>query len=124
MPSAPPSAPATDAAVRLALCFSLLATPLAAQLTTPERTGGRETSRHADVLAFLDTLQQRGADLRVGTLGTSTEGRRIPFVVAARPMPECRGELLHRSGCQQAEEPPTEQSREEVGAVSLLEVGR
>jgi hypothetical protein len=68
------------------LCLSLLAAPLAAQQTTPERTGGRETSRYADVLAFLDTLQLRGADLRVGTLGTSAEGRRIPFVVAARPM--------------------------------------
>jgi hypothetical protein len=71
---------------RLLLCLSLVAVPLAAQQTAPERTGGRETSRHADVLAFLDTLQQQGADLRVGTLGTSPEGRRIPFVVAARPM--------------------------------------
>jgi len=71
---------------RLALCLVLCAAPLAAQQTRPERTGGRETSSHADVLAFLDTLQQRGAGLRVGTLGTSVEGRRIPFVVAARPM--------------------------------------
>ncbi|MFL5507389.1 MAG: M14 family zinc carboxypeptidase, partial [Gemmatimonadales bacterium] len=71
---------------RLALCLVLCAAPLAAQQTVPERTGGRETSRHADVLAFLDTLQQRGAAQRIGTLGTSVEGRRIPFVVAARPL--------------------------------------
>jgi hypothetical protein len=71
---------------RLVLGLSLLAVPLAAQQTAPERTAGRETSRHADVLAFLDTLQVRGASLRMGTLGTSAEGRRIPFIVAAHPM--------------------------------------
>ncbi len=70
----------------LALALAAAAPPLAAQRTTPERTEGRETSRHADVLAFLDTLQLRGAGLRIGTLGTSPEGRRIPYVVAARPM--------------------------------------
>lgn len=62
------------------------AAPLSAQLTRPERTDGAETSSHADVLAFLDSLQARGAGLRVGTLGTSTEGRRLPLVIAARPM--------------------------------------
>jgi hypothetical protein len=70
----------------LALALAALAAPLAAQQTRPERTGGRETSSHADVRAFLDTLQLRGADVRVGTLGHSPEGRVIPFVVAARPM--------------------------------------
>jgi len=34
----------------------LLAAPLAAQQTTPERTGGRETSSWADVTGFLDSL--------------------------------------------------------------------
>ena len=63
----------------------LLAAPLSAQQTTPERTGGKETSSWADVTAFLDSLERRGAPFRFGTLGTSTEGRRIPFVIAAAP---------------------------------------
>ena len=64
----------------------LLATPLAAQQTVPERTAAERTSSHAEVLAFLDSLAHRGAAIRVGTLGESPQGRRIPYVVAARPM--------------------------------------
>lgn len=60
--------------------------PLSAQQTVPERTAAARTSSHADVLAFLDSLSARGAGLRVGTLGTSPQGRTIPYVIAARPM--------------------------------------
>ncbi|MBA2460053.1 MAG: hypothetical protein H0V43_14000 [Gemmatimonadales bacterium] len=63
-----------------------LAQPLGAQSTRAERTGYRETSSHADVIAFLDSLQRLGADLHLGTLGTSTEGRPIPYAVASRPL--------------------------------------
>lgn len=59
---------------------------LSAQQTRPEQTGGAETSTYADVLAFLDSLTRAGAGIRTGTLGTSPEGRRIPWVLAARPM--------------------------------------
>jgi hypothetical protein len=59
--------------------------PVVAQTTRAERTGFRETSSYADVLAFLDSLQRAGAGIRVGTLGVSPEGRRVPYVVAARP---------------------------------------
>ncbi|MBK6496314.1 MAG: hypothetical protein IPO52_06145 [Gemmatimonadetes bacterium] len=64
----------------------LAAAPLAAQQTVPERTAGERTSSHAEVLAFLDSLANHGAAIRVGTLGESPQGRRIPYVVAARPM--------------------------------------
>lgn len=70
---------------RFVVLALLLAVPLAAQQTTPERTGGKETSSWADVTAFLDSLERRGAPFRFGSLGTSTEGRRIPFVIAAAP---------------------------------------
>ena len=63
----------------------LLSAPVAAQQTTPERTGGQETSSWSDVMGFLDSLERRGAPFRFGALGTSTEGRRVPFVVAAAP---------------------------------------
>jgi hypothetical protein len=59
---------------------------LAAQQTTAERTGFRETSSYADVLAFLRALQHETTDIRVATLARSTEGRQIPWVLAARPM--------------------------------------
>ncbi len=57
---------------------------LSAQQTVAEREG--RTSSHREVLAYLDTLQGRGASLRVGVMGYSAEGREIPYVVAARPM--------------------------------------
>lgn len=66
--------------------LGLLIAPLSAQLTTAERTNWVQTSTHADVLSFLDSLSQRGALMHVGTLGTSPQGRRIPFVILARPM--------------------------------------
>ncbi len=69
----------------LLLALALVA-PLAAQQTTPERTGMARTSTHVEVLAFLDSLQGRGAAILVGSLGTSTQGREIPYVIAARPM--------------------------------------
>lgn len=64
----------------------LLAAPLAAQTTRPERTAFAETSSHDDVLAFLDSLQARGAGLRMWSLTRSPEGREVPVVLAARPM--------------------------------------
>ena len=73
------------------------AAPLAAQTTRPERTAGAETSTYADVRAFLDSLEHLGAGIRVGILGSSPEGRTIPYVVAARPMVDSPGDAL-RSG--------------------------
>lgn len=60
--------------------------PLGAQQTVPERTGAMRTSSHAEVLAFLDSLGVRGAGIRVGVLGTSPQGRSIPYVIASRPL--------------------------------------
>jgi hypothetical protein len=52
--------------------------------TRAERTNYVETSRYADVIAFLDSLRGR-SELSFGSLGKSTEGRDIPYVVASRP---------------------------------------
>lgn len=70
----------------LAVVWSALVLPLTAQQTVPERTNALRTSSHADVLAFLDSLDARGAGLRVGVLGTSAQGRTIPYVIASRPL--------------------------------------
>lgn len=71
--------------------------PLTAQVTRAERTNFSETSSYADVLGFLDSLQRAGAGIRVGTLGTSVEGRRVPWVLASRPLAGGPAEA-HRSG--------------------------
>jgi Zinc carboxypeptidase len=75
--------PCADLVVGLTL---LSYSQLGAQVTRAERTDFRETSSYADVMIFLDSLQHRTADIRIGTLAISPEGRPIPYVLAARPM--------------------------------------
>ena len=53
-----------------------------ALLTRAERTGFAETSLHADVVEFIRQLRPLAADrMRVGSMGTSAEGRDMPVVV-------------------------------------------
>ncbi len=52
--------------------------------TRAERTGYLETSRYADVVAFLDSLKGR-PELTFGSIGRTNEGREIPYVIASRP---------------------------------------
>ncbi len=54
--------------------------------TRAERSNYTETSRYADVLAFVDSLQKLGAPIVVGSIGTTTQGRAIPYVIASRPL--------------------------------------
>ena len=77
---------------------SARAIPQGMPLTRAERTGYRETSTYEDVLAFLDTLQARGAKMARGTIGTTSQGRAIPYVVASRPLVSTPAEAkaLHR----------------------------
>jgi hypothetical protein len=58
----------------------------AAPQTRAERTGYTETSLYADVTAFLDSLVALGAPVSVGSIGTTTEGRAIPYAIASRPL--------------------------------------
>ena len=53
--------------------------------TRAERTDYRETSHYEDVLHFLEDLQAKGAPISVQFIGVSTQGRKIPLVIAARP---------------------------------------
>ena len=70
----------------VALLAGPLAGPLAAQQTRAERTGFKETSTHADVVAFVDSLQSRGAKVHVGIIGRTAQGRELPYVIASRPL--------------------------------------
>lgn len=60
--------------------------PQGVPLTRPERTSYQETSTYADVVAFLDSLQGRGAVMARGSIGRTSEGREIPYVIASRPL--------------------------------------
>jgi zinc carboxypeptidase len=80
-----------------ALLSVLIVGNAAAQATRPERTNFRETSSYTDVLTFLDSLQLMAKDIRIGTLATTAEGRRVPYVIAARPLVSSAAEA-HRSG--------------------------
>ena len=53
--------------------------------TRAERTGFTETSTHADVMAFLDSLKAISSDIHVATFGRSPAGREIPMVILSRP---------------------------------------
>ena len=55
--------------------------------TRAERSGYTETSTYADVVAFLDSLSAMSSvEMTRGSLGTSTQGREIPYVVLSRPL--------------------------------------
>ena len=55
-------------------------------LTRPERTGFSETSRYADVMAFIDSLKSSSKEIYVTTMGRTSQGRDIPVVVISRPV--------------------------------------
>ena len=75
------------AALTLTACArggSVAVDPAAAPRTRAERTNYLETSRYADVVAFLEALKGR-PELTFGSIGKTNEGRDIPYVVASRP---------------------------------------
>ena len=65
--------------------------------TRAERSGYTETSTHADVVAFLDSLKAVAGPLAAGNIGTTSEGRTIPYVIASRPLFDSP-EAARRSG--------------------------
>ena len=68
----------------IASAWLLPVAPAAAQewpSTRPERSDYLETSRYADVMDFLDSLEGRHPRLRVTSFGYSEEGRALPLVV-------------------------------------------
>ena len=60
-------------------------TPADYPRTRPELTGYGETSRYSDVRSFLDSLRALRAPLTFGSIGKTSEGRDIPYVIASRP---------------------------------------
>lgn len=80
----------------------LLAAPAAAQepsrlLTAPERTDHRETTRHADVLAFMEAAAAASPHIHLTTFGYSWEGRSLPLAVVGR-VPDATPESVRAAG--------------------------
>ncbi|PYO50670.1 MAG: hypothetical protein DMD72_01790, partial [Gemmatimonadetes bacterium] len=61
-------------------------TPADYPRTRPELTRYQETSHYADVRKFLDSLRWLRAPLAFGSIGKTSEGRDIPYVIASRPV--------------------------------------
>jgi murein tripeptide amidase MpaA len=54
-------------------------------LTVAEKSDYKATSRHADVVEFSEKLAKDSPLVRVGELGTSHEGRKLPLLIVADP---------------------------------------
>jgi dipeptidyl aminopeptidase/acylaminoacyl peptidase len=53
--------------------------------TVAEASDYKATSRHADVIDFCERLAKESPVVRLGTLGTSHEGRKLPLLIVADP---------------------------------------
>jgi hypothetical protein len=78
----------TAAALLLAAVLGTAGAPAAAQLadlrTAPERTAFRETTRYADVMAWVARVAAASPVIQVDTFGYTLEGRALPLVVVGR----------------------------------------
>ncbi|MFQ6038364.1 MAG: M14 family metallopeptidase, partial [Candidatus Aminicenantales bacterium] len=84
----------TQSVLSTALLLLLLGSPGFLQgsehsgpLTVAESSGFTATSRYADVMRFIRTLQARSPLIRVESLCTSPEGRMVPLCVIGNPPP-------------------------------------
>ncbi len=59
-----------------------------ALLTVAEQSGFESTSNEADVLSFLERLTTRSGIARLESMAVSVEGRTVPLLVIASPMPK------------------------------------
>lgn len=55
-------------------------------VTRAEASNYTQTSSYGDVMAFINTLRARNNSLAFGSIGRTTQGRNIPYIIASRPM--------------------------------------
>ena len=63
--------------------------------TKAEKSEYKSTSEYKDVIDFIDQLKTTTENLRVETIGKSTEGRDIPLLVIGRPVPDSPENLVN-----------------------------
>src|SRR5215204_1314624 len=70
-------------------CLALLLIPSLASAEPPktaaETSDYQKTSTYADVVAFGEELAKQSPRVRLSTLGTSQEGRKLPLLILAEP---------------------------------------
>lgn len=71
---------------------------LAGLLTRPEATNYRETSRYADVVAFLEEVTAADPRMHMATFGYSYEGRALPMVVVGTDLSDPTPESVRATG--------------------------
>jgi dipeptidyl aminopeptidase/acylaminoacyl peptidase len=72
--------------VRRTILTLLALVPIAhAQQTVAEKSEYKATSLHADVVAFVEELARKSANVRVTQIGKTGEGRSLPMLVLADP---------------------------------------
>jgi len=90
----------------VAACLTFLVFPGPAQageksapalLTVAEKSDFKATSRHDDVLDFCERLAKQAPLVRIGELGKSVQGRKLPLIIVADP-PVADAEQAARSG--------------------------
>ena len=72
-----------------ALVTAALLSPISAeaQQTRAESSNYANTSSYADVMTFLDSLQKLAPNSWIrGTLGTTTQGKPLPYLIVSRPL--------------------------------------
>src|SRR5947209_17652383 len=95
----------TRAVCLVAMTSALLLNPCPAHagdgagalLTVAEKSGWKATSRHAEVVDYCERLARMAPVVRLGVLGTTTEGRKLPLVIIADP-PVASAQEAARSG--------------------------
>src|SRR5262245_16469130 len=77
--------PAQRLLVIILLCCSGAIRAADPPRTTAETSDYTATSTHAEVIAFCDALAKQSSRVRLDTLGTTQEGRKLPLVIVAEP---------------------------------------
>jgi len=62
-------------------------------ITIAEKSGFETTANYADVQEFINELAKKSKNFRVETIAKSTEGRIVPLMIIADPMPESPADL-------------------------------
>ncbi len=81
----------------LLILLSVCAVTVSAQtdlLTVAEKSDFTATSRYADVMDFIRSLQENFASIRVETLCISPEGRDVPLLIIGDPLPVSPRDLI------------------------------
>jgi hypothetical protein len=68
----------------LSFCYVLAQDRL---LTTAERSNYQSTSTYKEVISFIDALAKNSPFARLESFATSVEGRKIPLLIIANPIP-------------------------------------